>query len=428
MNREELKKYINSKDFLHMINEVYHMDDLEYIETQKKRYEDVLDKAYKIYGDGDYHFISSPGRTEICGNHTDHQNGMVIAASINLDNVCVVKATKNNIATFTDDVFGVNKVDLSNLYPLEAEKGNTKSIIRGVAARLQKLGYSIGGFDAFQDVNVPVGSGLSSSACFEVLVTEIYNYFYNDCKVSDVDRAIISQWVENNYFGKPCGLMDQMAISVGGFVHIDFSNKEKPVIRKLDFNFKDYGYDMMVVNVKANHADLTDEYAAMPNEMKKVASFFKKEVLGELNKKEFYNKLYDLRDKISDDRAILRAIHFYYENDRVKAFAEAIENKNILKILDIINESGTSSFKYLQNVYVNSDSCRQPMSLALALSDDIKGDVGAHRVHGGGFAGTMLAIVKNDMTDNYISKISTLFGKDSVLKFCIRGVGTKVII
>lgn len=428
MTSIELKKFINSPDFDQVVKDIYVSTDKKVIEDERERYLSTLEETVKLYGDGDYHIISSPGRVEIGGNHTDHQMGNVVAASINIDNLCFVKKTDDTKVSFADKVFGKNEIDISDLSVHEDEKGNTKSILRGTAARYKELGYNIGGFDAYQDMRVLVGSGLSSSACFEILITEIYNYFYNENKIDAVERAIISQWVENHFFGKPCGLMDQMAISVGSFVSIDFKDSTKPKIEKHDFTFGDYDYQLLIINTRANHADLTDEYAAIPGEMKMVAKYFGADVLSKVSEDTFYKKIADLRNAIKNDRAVLRAHHYFNENRRAKELSEALKNEDINKVLTIMKASGESSFKYLQNVYAASDTKNEAVAIALAMSKRYIGNNGICRVQGGGFAGTIQVIVKRLIEEKFISYMEEIFGKDSILPVEIRKSGTKIII
>ena len=428
MNNIELKNLINSSEFEKIVSDIYCSSKKEVIEDQRKRYLRTLDEVVSLYGDGDYHIISSPGRVEIIGNHTDHQRGKVVAASINIDNLCFVKKSDDNKVSFADKVFGVNEIDISDLSIHEEEKGNTKSILRGTAARYKELGYKIGGFKAYQDMRVLVGSGLSSSACFEILITEIYNYFYNEDKIDSVERAIISQWVENNYFGKPCGLMDQMAIAVGSFVSIDFYDEKNPKIEKQSFSFGDYNYQLLVINTKADHADLTSEYAAIPYEMKEVAKYYGVEVLSQVDENDFYRDIKKLREVIKNDRAILRAYHFFRENRRVEELKKALIDRDIDYILLTMDRSGNSSYKYLQNVYASSDTKHQAITIALAITKKIVGNNGICRVQGGGFAGTIQAIIEKDFVKDYIKNMAEVFGEDAILPVEIRNSGTKVVV
>lgn len=428
MTSSDLKKFIESSEFENVVRDIYCSTREEVIDDQRQRYLNTLDEAVKLYGDGDYHIISSPGRVEIGGNHTDHQRGSVVAASINIDNLCFVKKSDDMVVTFADKVFGVNEIDISDLKVHDEEKGNTKSILRGTAARYKELGYGIGGFKAFQDMRVLVGSGLSSSACFEILITEIYNYFYNEDKIGAVERAMISQWVENNYFGKPCGLMDQMAISVGSFVSIDFHDEKKPKIEKHSFSFADYDYQLLVINTRADHADLTDEYAAIPAEMKEVAKYYGVDVLSQVDENEFFSDIKKLRETIKNDRAILRAYHYFNENNRVKELNQALKDNDIAHILAVMSKSGNSSYKYLQNVYAASDTKNQAVAIALAMSKNYVGDDGICRVQGGGFAGTIQVVIERYMVNEFIDKMGELFGRDAIMPVEIRNSGTRVIV
>ena len=428
MTSSDLKNFIESSEFENVVQDIYCSTREEVIDDQRQRYLNTLDEAVKLYGDGDYHIISSPGRVEIGGNHTDHQRGSVVAASINIDNLCFVKKSDDMVVTFADKVFGVNEIDISDLKIHDEEKGNTKSILRGTAARYKELGYGIGGFKAFQDMRVLVGSGLSSSACFEILITEIYNYFYNEDKISAVERAMISQWVENNYFGKPCGLMDQMAISVGSFVSIDFHDEKKPKIEKHSFSFADYDYQLLVINTRADHADLTDEYAAIPAEMKEVAKYYGVDVLSQVDENEFFKDINKLRETIKNDRAILRAYHYFNENNRVKELNQALKDNDIAHILTVMTKSGNSSYKYLQNVYAASDTKNQAVAIALAMSKKYVGDDGICRVQGGGFAGTIQVVIERYMVNEFIDKMGELFGRDAIMPVEIRNSGTRVIV
>ena len=427
MNINELKKIINSSSFEDIVLDIYCTKTKASVEDERVRYLKLVDMADNLYGDGDYHIISSPGRIEVGGNHTDHQKGYVIAASINIDNLCIVKKSDDMKVSFYDDKFLMNEVDLNDLQIHEDEKSNTKSILRGTAARFNELSYKIGGFKACQDMRVLVGSGLSSSACFEILITEIYNSLYNDGKVDAVDRAIISQWVENNYFGKPCGLMDQLSIAVGGFSSIDFYG-ERPAIEKNVFSFGNNGYQLLIINTKADHADLTSEYAAIPFEMKQVARYFGEEHLSRVNPTDFYTRLKEVRESIKNDRALLRAHHYFNETVRAKKLNDAIRRKDIIKIISLMNESGNSSYKYLQNIFDPHDTKREAVALALALSEKYVKDEGLARVQGGGFAGTIQALIKKESEQEFINEIVAVFGEDAIMSVEIRQSGTKVII
>lgn len=425
MNYIELKDYIETKEFESKLNVITNCDDFS---NEKKRYLSLLEKAYSKYGDGDYHFISSPGRSEICGNHTDHQHGHVVACSLDINNVVIFKLNNTNICNYDDTKFDSISIDLSDLNKKDNELNTSKSLIKGIAYKLTQLGYRIGGFDAVCDSNVLIGSGISSSACFEVMIVEIFNTLFNENRVSDIERATISQYAENEYFGKPSGLMDQMTISVGGVVAIDFANHNKPLIDKYSFSFSDYGYELLLVNTKGNHSDLSHEYAAITKEMKDVCNVLGVEHLADCSYEKFLENTSNIRETVNNDRAILRAFHFFNEDKRALDFKDGIERKDINKILNIINESGKSSFEYLQNVYPSSRVESQPLSLALAITDEVLKDTGAYRVHGGGFDGTILAIVPNDLVDDYILKINNIFGENCVMKCRVRKEGTIIVI
>ena len=427
MTINEIKNYVKSDAFVDNVLDIYCSKKPEDIADERQRYLKLADMALKLYGDGDYHIISSPGRIEVGGNHTDHQKGYVIAASINIDNLCFVKKSDDMKASFYDDKFLMNEVDLNDLSIHEEEKANTKSILRGTAARFNELSYKIGGFKACQDMRVLVGSGLSSSACFEILITEIYNSLYNEGKVDAVDRAIISQWVENNYFGKPCGLMDQLSIAVGGFSSIDFYT-ERPSVEKNEFSFGNNGYQLLIINTKGDHADLTSEYASIPSEMKEVARFFGEEHLSRVNPDDFYTRLSEVREHIKNDRALLRAHHYFNETERAKKLNIAIRKKEIVKIISLMNESGNSSYKYLQNVYDTHDTKRQAVALGLALAEKYVKDEGLARVQGGGFAGTIQAVIKKERETEFIKDLSGVFGNDAIIPVEIRHSGTKQVV
>lgn len=400
----------------------------ESIAKEKERYLSLLDDAYKLFGDGDYHFVSSPGRSEIGGNHTDHQHGHVLAASLNIDNLCVFKANNSNTVNFIDRDFKFDPVSLDDLSVYIENYNTSKSLIIGIANKLKELGYLYGGFDCLCESKVLVGSGISSSACFEVMIVEIFNCLFNDCKINPVDRAIIGQYAENVYFGKPSGLLDQMAISVGGFVAIDFKDINKPVINNYEFSFSDYGYELVLVNTKGNHSDLSHEYAAIPYEIKEVAHKLNVEYLADSSLDELFKNIKDVRECVKNDRAILRAIHFYNEDNRAIEERKAVENKDVNKLLNLIKESGRSSYEYLQNVYSNSNVSSQSISLALALADTYLNGSGAYRVHGGGFEGTVQCIVPADKLSGFEKLMNSVFGDDCLLKVRVRPFGTKTII
>ena len=425
MNYTELKEYISSGQLDETIRQVICNDD---VSEEKKRYLSLLEDAYKLYGDGDYHFVSSPGRSEIGGNHTDHQHGHVVAAGLNIDNLCVVKANDLNVVNYADRVFSIAPVDLSNLSVRESEVNTSESLIRGIAFRLNDLGFRYGGFDALCESRVLVGSGISSSACFEMMLVEIFNSLYNEDRVSPVDRAKIGQYAENFYFGKPSGLLDQMAISIGGLVAIDFKDIEKPQIESHDFSFADYGYELLLIDTKGDHSDLSHEYAAVPNEIKEVGAQLGVKFLADTSRDELLKNLKEIREKVGNDRAILRAIHFFNEDRRAIEEKEAIANKDVERLLKLMKESGRSSFEYLQNVYPASRVNSQSLALALALADMYLGERGTYRVHGGGFEGTIQAVVPAEILDGFKEMMYSVFGEDCILQVRVRPFGTKTVI
>ncbi|MBR2304018.1 MAG: galactokinase [Ruminococcus sp.] len=401
------------------LDEIYTQDKLAF---QRERYEKAAAEFEKIFGEKPTHFFSAPGRTEIGGNHTDHNLGRVFAAGVSLDVIAAVKATDNGIITVKSEGFPVDRIDSADTEVKEEEKNSSASLIRGMAGGFLKNGHKIGGFNAYTTSNVLKGSGLSSSAAFEVLIGTILNGLYNEQAISAVEVAQLSQYAENVYFGKPSGLMDQMASSVGSFITIDFKDEKEPVIKKVDYDFSKSGYALCIVDTKGNHADLTPEYAAIPQEMKSVAQFFGKSVLREVDKQELLDNISAVREKCSD-RAVLRALHYFDDNERVLAQAEALERGDIEGFFKLINESGDSSFRYLQNIYASSAPAEQGLSLALYIAKSVLGDKGACRVHGGGFAGTIQAFVPNDMLDKFSAEIEKVFGEGSCYVLSIRPVG-----
>ncbi|MBQ3007881.1 MAG: galactokinase [Clostridia bacterium] len=420
-----LKEKLAGAEYDAALARIYKKED---IDLQKERYAALVSRFEELFGsDREAEIYSAPGRTEVCGNHTDHNHGKVLAAGVNLDAVAVVSMNADNIVRVKSEGYKIDAVDLSNLGVMPAERGKSESLIRGVCAAFKNRGYSIGGFDAATVSDVLSGSGLSSSAAFEVLIGTILNYLYNDGKVSAVEIAQIAQFAENEYFGKPCGLMDQMACSVGGFVQIDFKDPALPVINKVDFDFAACNHALCIVDTGGNHADLTDEYAAVRGEMEAVAAKFGKSVLRDVDRAEFEKNISVVRDS-AGDRAVLRAMHFYNENVRVEKQAEALANGDFEAFKAVIIESGFSSYMYNQNVYTCKAPSDQPVSVALAMCQDILGGKGAWRVHGGGFAGTIQAFVPMDLLDEFKARICAVFGEKSCYVLNIRPEGgVKVI-
>ena len=420
MNSTELKNRIHSGEFDLKLLDIYGEE--KQVEYQRKRYNDAINKFEKFYGDGDISVFSAPGRTEIGGNHTDHQHGEVLAASINLDAIGIVKKTDDRVVRVTSDGYPEVVVDLTDISIKEEEKGTTLALVKGVLAGFAEHELKIGGFCAYATSDVLIGAGLSSSAAFETLIGTILSGLYNDMTVSPILIARIGQYAENVYFGKPCGLMDQMASSVGNLVHIDFKNPKEPVVEKVDCDMEKFGYSLCITDTKGSHADLTHEYAAVPAEMKAVAGFFDKEVLRDVSAGDILANIGDIREK-EGDRAVLRALHFVNENKRVKKEVAALKNDDISEFLKSVKESGDSSYKYLQNVYSNSDVEHQNVSLALAVSEMFLGEDGVCRVHGGGFAGTIQAFVKNEMAEEYQKCMDGVFGVGACSALKIRKYG-----
>ncbi len=356
-----------------------------------------------------YHF-SAPGRTEIGGNHTDHQHGCVIAAAVDMTTTAEVTLNGTNVIRVDSEGYRPVEIDLGDLNAKESERNTTAALIRGVAAAFAQRGYKLAGFDAKVKSTVLPGSGLSSSAAFEVLIGRILNGLFADNAVSAIEIAQIGQYAENVYYGKPSGLMDQMASSVGGLVFIDFNDPKMPVVEKVDYDFAHSGYTLCTIDSGADHADLTDEYAAMPLEMKKVAAFFGKEVLREVDEQEFYAKIAEIR-KATGDRAVLRGIHFFNENRRVQMQVRALHNDNFDAFLNYVNESGRASWMLLQNVIPRGYAEHQDMAITLALCTKLLQGRGAVRIHGGGFAGTALAFVPNDSFEQFKAGVEAVLGE-----------------
>ena len=369
-----------------------------------------------------HYLFSAPGRTEIGGNHTDHQHGCVLAAAVNLETVADVTLNGKNVILVQSEGYPVVQVDLSDLTVHDEEKNTTAALIRGVAAAFAERGAKVQGFDAVVKSTVLPGSGLSSSAAFEVLMGTICNELFFDGKLTAVEIAQIGQQAENVYFGKPCGLMDQMASSVGSMVFIDFEDPAQPKIERIPFDMAKAGYALCIIDSGADHADLTDEYAAIPGEMKKVCAFFGKEVLRQIPKATFMEALPEVRKTVSD-RAVLRALHIYQENERVVRQVEALKSGDMDAFLNLVKESGRSSWMYLQNITPTGAVVHQEVAVALALCEDLLMGKGAYRVHGGGFAGTVQAFVPLEMLTDFCERIEKVLGAGSCHVLNIRENG-----
>lgn len=367
-------------------------------------------------------FFSAPGRTEIGGNHTDHQHGCVLAAAVDLDIFGAAAKNDSRIIRIFSEGYGMEEISLDDLEVKKEEINTTASLIRGVASKITQMGYTLGGLDMYTVSNVLKGSGISSSAAYEVLVGTVINALYCENKLTPVEIAQIGQYAENVYFGKMSGLMDQTASSVGGVVAIDFRDNANPIVRKLDFDFTKAGYALCIIDSGADHADLSDEYSAIPMEMRQVAAHFGKEVLREVALADFLTDMAAVREK-AGDRATLRAYHFLKDNQRAIDEAAALEAGDFDKFLSLVKESGYSSFMYLQNVYVSGSVQHQEVAYALAACEAALAGKGAYRVHGGGFAGTIQAFVPQEMLAGFVEQMENAVGKGRCHVLSIRPAG-----
>lgn len=428
MKTNLLKEYINNGQLDEKIASLYGEDQIAF---QRERYNKAIDGYVAQYGkeDADIQIFSVSGRSEISGNHTDHNNGKVIAAAINLDVIAIVTPRNDGIINVKSEGFEkVDTVDVKNTKPDEKYYFKSYSLITGMCDGFENNGYKVGGFDAYTTSNVFKGSGLSSSAAFEVMIGNILNHLYNDGKVDNVMIAKIAQFAENVHFGKKSGLMDQMACAVGGFINIDFEDTANPVIKKIDFDLNKYGYYLYIVNTGGNHADLNDDYSSVPEEMKSVARLLGSEVLRGVKYSDVIENSKLLREKVGD-RAILRAIHYLNENERVDRQVRSLENGDIDSFFSDVISSGMSSFRYLQNVYTVKNVSEQGLSLALAVSEQIlNGKRAAWRVHGGGFAGTIQAFVPADLSETYKKEIEKVFGEGNCVALRVRNDGAIKVI
>jgi galactokinase len=422
-------KILNSRVVKESFSLIYGRDE-RIIREQVCRYQKLL-QEFKQYFPGidesDIQLFSTPGRTEISGNHTDHNHGRVIAAAVDLDAIAaVVKVPNDKIVIYSQGYEQGFEVDLNELNPCKEEQGTTNALIRGIAARFRELGRQTGGFFALVFSDVLPGSGLSSSAVIEVLIAEILNTLYNENKIAAESLAIIGQHAENYYFGKPCGLMDQLTCAKGGIVTIDFENPQQPRMKKVNFDFNRENFSILVVNTGGSHADLTDDYAAIPREMKAVAEALGKKVCREIDYNDIMRNPGKLRISVGD-RAILRALHFIAENRRVELQVEALEKKDFDLFLNYVRESGNSSLRWLQNCFTPKNTADQGITLALALTEKYIKETGrgACRVHGGGFAGTIQVFLPNQALRDYIRMIEPVFGKGCVSVLTIRPEGTR---
>ena len=418
-----LKEKLCGSEYDAALARIYKPED---IAAQKQRCIRVAEAFEDLFGSGrQVGVFSAPGRTEVGGNHTDHNHGKVLAAGVNLDAVAVASKNDEGIVRVKSEGYDMDVVDLGDLGVMPNERGRSVSLVRGVCAAFKNRGYQVGGFDAATASDVLSGSGLSSSAAFEVLLGTMLNYLYNDGKVSNVEIAKMAQYAENVYFGKPCGLMDQTACAVGGFITIDFKDPTNPVIEKLDFDLTGAGFALCIVNTGGNHADLNEDYASVPAEMKKVAAKLGVSVLRETSR-EALGKLVcekGVREELGD-RAILRAYHFFAENERVDKQVKALKGGDLDGFMQGVKESGLSSFRFLQNVYTTKNVQEQGLSLALCLTEEfLRGKKGVCRVHGGGFAGTIQAFVALEDVAEYAAKMNAVFGDGACHILSVRKAG-----
>ena len=421
MNINELKKQIAEGVLDSALSEQCSVSP----DAVRERYLKLCDSfAERFDAERDVYLLSVGGRTEVSGNHTDHNKGKVMAAAVNLELVAVAAKRDDGVVCVKSEGFPEDVVEPSAIdSPDESKFFTSAALVAGMEKAFSDKGLDVGGFDAYTVSSVLKGSGLSSSAAFEVMIGNIINHLYNDGKVDNVEIAKMAQFAENVYFGKPCGLMDQMACAVGGFIKIDFEDTSKPVINKLNFDLDGEGYALCIINTGGNHADLNEDYASVPSEMKAVAALLGKEVLRQCTKEEIIANAGEIR-KSAGDRAFLRAIHFVSENERVDKIASALENKDISGFFAGIKASGDSSYKYLQNVYTTKNVAEQGLSLALCLTENYLADKkAAWRVHGGGFAGTIQVFLEKSETAGYVEYMENVFGEGSCHLLSVRGAG-----
>lgn len=393
------------------------------VDEQTKRFSELIDTFITEYGDVEAELLSVPGRSEISGNHTDHNRGCVLAGAIDRDVIAVAARNSDGVIRFLSEGYPkqvIKIADCSN--SSNFEKYTSAALIAGTVNGFVKSGYSVGGFDVTMTSEVLKGSGISSSAAFEVMIGNVLNHLYNEGRIENSEIAKLAQYAENEYFGKPCGLMDQMACAVGGFVYIDFENPKAPEVVPIDFSLDEAGYALCIVNTGGNHADLNEDYASVPREMKSVASALGKDVLRGITEDELVAKIPELRESLGD-RAVLRALHFIRENNRVEKAKSALIAGQLDRFFAAVNDSGASSFKYLQNVYTTANVSEQGLSLALALADGYLSGEGASRVHGGGFAGTVQVFVKKTRLGGLVELMDSVFGKGASMALNVRPVG-----
>lgn len=419
-----LKEKLANGAYDSLLRRVYVTDDAE---PQRRRLTAIVEGYEQRFGSGEVALFSAPGRTELGGNHTDHQRGCVLAASINLDIVACAAPNGTNVINIQSEGYPMEHVSLDELEPKEEEVNCTAALIRGVAAALTQRGYTIGGFDAYASSDVLGGSGLSSSAAYETMIGTLCNHLFCSDELDAPEIAKIGQYAENVFFGKPCGLLDQMASSVGGVVAIDFQNKENPVIEPIAFPFSECGHALCIVDSGADHADLTEDYAAVPQEMRWVAQQLGGEVLREVPEEAYTAAIPTLR-KTCSDRAVLRAAHFFAENRRVQEEAQALRDNDFARFCELSRQSGQSSYMYLQNIYSSRFPQQQAVAVALMMTERLLDGKGAFRVHGGGFAGTIQAFVPDGMVEQFRQGMDAMLGEGMCHVLQIRPIGGTVLI
>jgi galactokinase len=420
MNAKEIKESIETGGICGSLARLYGSQS---VELQKKRYTALAKRLERMNGPGDFEFFSAPGRTELGGNHTDHNMGRVLAAGIQLDTLGVASKTDSGTVEIESEGFeGQIRVSLDDLDPKKDEVGHPASLVRGIASRFSGKGYAIGGFRACVSSTVPIGGGLSSSASFEVLVATILSSFYNEGKIPGTKLALICQYAENKYFGKPCGLMDQLASVLGGIVEIDFRDPQNPQVKKLEVDFGEAGLSLVILGTGGHHADLTHEYAAIPLEMKSVASVLGKRFLAEVDPEELVSAIPRIRGSVGD-RALLRAFHFLGDTERVRKQSACLRAKDIHSYLTLVNESGSSSWRFLQNCYPPMTPSNQGISLALALTERFLEGEGASRVHGSGFGGAIQAYIPIAKLAAYKKLMERIFEEGCMIPLMIRNSG-----
>ena len=421
MNVEQTMEVLNGAGAERLLTELYGADQ---VEEQRGRYRELLEGYRDKFGDGEVKLFSSPGRTEISGNHTDHNHGKVLAGSINLDCVGVAAVNHSSKVKIVSTTFGQEfTVDLNNLAPSRRKSG-TEDLVKGLLKGFQESGYEVGGFNAYITSNVISAAGVSSSAAFEMLLCSMLNTFFNEGRMDTVAYAHVGKYAENHYWDKASGLLDQMACAVGGLITIDFMEPSDPKVEKIDFDFGSQNHSLIIVQTGRGHADLSADYSAVPSEMKKVAEFFGKDYCSEITEKDVIDNLAEVR-KYAGDRSVLRALHFFEENKRVENMVKALKEERFDVFLENITASGNSSWKWLQNCYTNSNYQEQGITVALALTELFIADKGrgACRVHGGGFAGVIMAMLPNDLVDEYVEYSEKALGKGNAYRMSIRPHG-----